>query len=89
VGKFTSEDGQNQQKKISWIRQAVEMTEEENPQEPRAGDFPLPWKTQTPRFPHFHRYDGCYLFFPEKAKRMFLPEDQPGIGGTGIREGDR
>jgi hypothetical protein len=41
-------------------RPAVEKKEEENPQEARAGDFPLPWKTQRARFPHFHRYDYCY-----------------------------
>jgi hypothetical protein len=39
---------------------AVEMTEENNPPTPRAGDYSLPWKAQTAkaRFPHSHR-PGC------------------------------
>src|SRR5208337_833927 len=39
---------------------AVEMTEENNPPNPRTGDYSLPWKAQTAkaRFPHSHR-PGC------------------------------
>lgn len=54
-------EGETRKQIIAAARErAVEMTEENNPPTPRAGDYSLPWKAQTTkaRFPHSHR-PGC------------------------------